>query len=133
MKGKKILALVLACMCVLGSLCVPAVAAQPQETEEIVIMATDRFSTSISANKTVYVGDSLSLVAGEVVTIRTVYSPTTASVDFGVVAPDGLFYGLSGSNGVFDEAIEVTQTGLYRLAIRNRSSVTVSVSGYVNY
>lgn len=131
MRGKNLLALALTCMCIWGSLCVPA-ATQPQETGNI-IMATDRFSMLIPANKTAYVGDSLSLVAGEVVTIRAMYSPTGANVDFGVVAPNGLFYGLSGSNGVFDEGIQVGQTGLYRLAIRNRSSVSITVSGYVNY
>lgn len=133
MKGKKILALVLACMCVLGSLCVPVAAAQPQGKSDVIIMATNHFDTSIPANKTAYIGSSLSLVTGEVVAIKATYTPFSAGVDFGVVAPDGRFYGLSGSNGVFDEAIEVTQTGLYRLAICNRSSVTVSVSGYVNY
>lgn len=133
MKGKKILVLVLACTMLLGCLGVSAAAAQPQRAGDVVIMATDRFSTSISANKTVYVGDSLSLAAGEVVTIKATYSPFNASVDFGLIAPDGLFYGLSGSNGVFDEGIQVSQTGLYRFAIRNRSSVAIDVSGYVNY
>ena len=133
MKGKKILALVLACMMLLGCLGVSAAAAQPEGTGDVVIMATDRFSTSISANRTVYVGDSLSLAAGEVVTIKATYSPFNASVDFGLIAPDGLFYGLSGSNGVFDEGIQVSQTGLYRLAIRNLSSVSITVSGHVNY
>lgn len=133
MKGKKIWALVLACVMLLGCFGVSAVAATPEGAGDVDIMATDRFSTSISANKTVYVGDSLSLVAGEVVTIRAVYSPTNVNVEFGVVAPDGLFYGLSGSNGTFDKGIQVSQTGLYRLAIRNRSSVAINVSGYVNY
>ena len=74
-----------------------------------------------------------SLAAGEVVTIKATYTPFNASVDFGLIAPDGLFYGLSGSNGSFDEGIQVNQNGVYRLAIRNRSSVAVDVSGYVNY
>lgn len=133
MRGKKILALVLTCMMLLGCLGVPAAAAQPEGAGDVVILATDRFSTSIPAGKTAYVGDSLSLAAGEVVAIWATYSPTNASIDFGVVAPNGLFYGLSASNGLFDEDIRVNQTGLYRLAIRNRSSVSISVSGHVNY
>lgn len=132
MKGKKILALVLACMCILGSLCVPAVA-QSQETSDIVIMATNRFNTTVSANTAVQTGSSFSLSAGEVVTIKATYTPFNASVDFGLIAPNGLFYGLSGSNGSFDEGIKVNQNGVYRLAIRNRSSVAIDVSGYVNY
>ena len=133
MKGKKLLALVLACMMLLGCLGVSAAAAQPQETEAVAIMATDRFNVSIPANSAKEAGVSFSLAAGEVVTIKATYAPFNASVDFGLIAPNGLFYGLSGSDGVFDEGIQVSQTGLYRLAIRNRSSVAIDVSGYVNY
>lgn len=133
MRGKKILALVLTCMMLLGCLGVSAAAAQPEGAGDVVVMATDRFNLTILSNRTAYAGDSFSLAAGEVVTIKATYSPFNASVDFGLIAPDGLFYGLSGSNGVFDEGIQVSQTGLYRLAIRNRSSVSITVSGHVNY
>lgn len=133
MKGKKILALVLACMTLLVCLGVSAAAAQPQDAGDVVIMATNRFNTTVPANKIIYAGDSFSLTAGEVVTIKATYTPFNANVYFGVVAPDGLFYGLSGSNGSFDEGIQVSQNGVYRLAIRNRSSVAIDVSGYVNY
>lgn len=133
MKGKKICALVLACMMLLGCLSIPAAAATPENTGDIVIMATSRFNTTLAANKTAYVGTGFSLAAGEVVTIKATYSPFSANVDFGLIAPDGLFYGLSGNNGSFDEGIQVSQNGVYQLAIRNRSSVSVSVSGHVNY
>ncbi len=133
MKGKKILVLALACMMLLGCLGVSAAAAMPQEPSDVVIMATNRFNTTVPASTAIYVGNSFSLTAGEVVTIKATYTPFNASVDFGLIAPDGLFYGLSGSNGSFDEGIQVNQNGVYRLAIRNRSSVSVSVSGHVNY
>lgn len=133
MKGKKILVLALSCMCILGSLCAPVAAAQLQGAEDVVIMATNRFNTTVPASTAVYVGNSFSLTAGEVVTIKATYTPFNASVDFGLIAPDGLFYGISGSNGSFDEGIKVNQNGVYRLAIRNRSSVAIDVSGYVNY
>lgn len=133
MKGKKILVLVLACMMLLGCLGISAAAATPQDAGDAVIMATNRFNTTVPASTAIYVGNSFSLAAGEVVTIKATYSPFNASVDFGLIAPDGLFYGLSGSNGVFDEGIQVNQNGVYRLAIRNRSPVSIDVSGYVNY
>lgn len=133
MKGKKILVLVLACMMLLGCLGVSTTAAQLEGTGDVGVMATDRFNLTILANKTAYAGDNFSLAAGEVVTIKATYSPFNASVDFGLIAPNGLFYGLSGSNGMFDESIQVSQTGLYTLAIRNRSSVSITVSGHVNY
>ena len=66
-------------------------------------------------------------------TIKATYSPFSASVDFGLIAPDGLFYGLNTTTGSFDRSIEVTQRGHYYLAVRNNSSSVISVSGYVNY
>ena len=120
-------------MCILGSLCVPVAAVQPQDTNDVVVMATDRFSMSIPANSAKKAGSSFSLYPGDIVTIKATYAPFDANVDFGLIAPDGLFYGLSGSNGVFDEAIKVDQRGQYTLAIRNRSSVTITVYGHVDY
>lgn len=61
------------------------------------------------------------------------YSPFSASVDFGLIAPDGLFYGLNTTTGSFDNAIEVNQRGYYTLAVRNNSSGKIHVSGHVNY
>ena len=85
------------------------------------------------ANRTVKAGSSFPLEVGEVVTIKATYSPFSASVDFGLIAPDGLFYGLNTTTGSFDRSIEVTQRGHYYLAVRNNSSSVISVSGYVNY
>lgn len=87
----------------------------------------------IPANTSSKASSSFPLEIGEVVTIKATYSPFSASVDFGLIAPDGLFYGLNTNNGVFDKAIEVNQRGYYTLAVRNNSSETISVSGYVNY
>ena len=66
-------------------------------------------------------------------TIKASYSPFSASVDFGLIAPDGYFYSLNTNDGSFDNAIEVNQRGHYYLAVRNNSAVTIDVSGYVNY
>ena len=132
MRGKRFLALVLACM-MLGCLGFSAAAVQSQRTEDVVIMATNRFNATVPAYKAVQTNVRISLELGEVVTVKATYAPFDASVDFGLIAPDGLFYGLSGSNGVFDEAIKVDQRGQYTLAIRNRSSVTITVYGHVDY
>lgn len=133
MRGEKILSLLLACMCLLGSLCVPAAAVHPQEAGDMVIMATNRFNAAVPAYTAVQTGVSMSLEAGELVTIKATYTPFNANVDFSLIAPNGLFHYLSGSSGVFDEAIEVDQRGQYTLAILNRSGVSVTASGYVNY
>ena len=91
-----------------------------------VVRATGKFDMEVRANRTVKAGSSFPLEVGEVVTIKATYSPFSASVDFG-------FYGLNTTTGSFDRSIEVTQRGHYYLAVRNNSSQTISVSGYVNY
>ena len=70
---------------------------------------------------------------GETITINAHYTPTTASVDFGFFAPDGLFYPISASNGYINVTIEVTQHGYYRFGIHNKSSNSISAFGIVTY
>ena len=60
-----------------------------------VVRATGKFDMEVRANRTVKAGSSFPLEVGEVVTIKATYSPFSASVDFGLIAPDGLFYGLA--------------------------------------
>ena len=66
-------------------------------------------------------------------TIEANYSPWSASVDFGLIAPDGLFYPVRGQNGSINKTIEIVERGNYTFAILNNSSVEISVSGYVKY
>ena len=98
-----------------------------------VTRATGKFDMEVPGNTSVKASSSFPLEIGEVVTIKATYSPFSASVDFGLIAPDGLFYGLNANDGSFDKAIKVSQRGNYTLAIRNNSSQTISVSGFVNY
>ena len=109
------------------------VAMEPMGTGEIAVFATGKFDFEIPGNTARKASSSFPLEAGEVVTIKATYSPFSASVDFGLIAPDGLFYGLNTTTGSFDKAIEVNQRGNYTLAVRNNSAMTISVSGYVNY
>ena len=73
------------------------------------------------------------LEAGETVTINASYSPFSASVDFGLIAPDGYFYYINVKNGSINKTIRVDERGNSMLAVRNNSDDTVSVVGYVNY
>ena len=59
----------------------------------LVVKATGRFSMEVPGNTAVQAGSSFPLEVGDVVVIMTTYSPFSASVDFGLIAPDGLFYG----------------------------------------
>lgn len=61
------------------------------------------------------------------------YSPFSANVDFGLIAPNGRFYYVTVTDGSVDEAVTVTERGDYTFAIRNNSAYPINVSGYVNY
>ena len=88
---------------------------------------------SVAPKRTAVAEESFSLDAGDIVTLNCVYTPRTASVDVGLVAPDGYFYYVNNTDGTFDESIEVSERGTYTLAVRNNSSSTVSITGSVNY
>lgn len=132
---KKQLSLVLACALALSCLCISAGAAEMSapEPEMVIARATGRFTVDIPANATAKAGSDLSLEYGEVVTIKASYSPFSADVDFGLIAPDGLFHYVNVTGGSVDTSIEVDQRGTYTFAIRNNSSFPISVSGYINY
>lgn len=74
-----------------------------------------------------------SLEVGDTVTFNCSYSPISSSVDFGVIAPDGYFYYKNVTSGSINDTIRVSQRGTYYLAVRNNSSSTVNITGFVNY
>lgn len=135
MKLKKYFCMVSILVLIVSCFSVDAMATEmPSGADNMpVVQATGKFDIEVPAMSAVKAGSSFPLEVGEVVTIKATYSPFSANVDFGVIAPDGLFYGLNATNGVFDKSIKVTQRGNYYFAVRNNSSVTISASGYVNY
>lgn len=135
MRIKRFLCMMLVCLFFVGFFCVPVEAADDTNLQAgfIDVYATGRFSMDIPAGGIKAARSSFPLEAGEVVTIKGAYSPFSASVHFGLIAPNGRFYYLSSTDGSLDGAIEVDERGQYTLAIRNNSSETISVSGYVNY
>lgn len=132
---KKLFCLMLALVALVSCFGVSAVATEvaPYNEDFLTVRATGKFDMEVPGNSAVKADSSFPLEVGEVVTIKATYSPFSASVDFGVIAPDGLFYGLNTTTGSFDKAIKVNQRGYYYFAVRNNSSETISVSGYVNY
>lgn len=133
---KKFLCMVLALVALVSCFVVNAAAVEEVnqcDDDFLVVRASGKFDMEVPANSAVKADSSFPLEVGEIVTIKATYSPFSASVDFGVIAPDGLFYGLNTTTGSFDKAIKVNQRGHYYFAIRNNSSGTISVSGYVNY
>lgn len=132
---KQALGVAMACVTMVGCFCMNVGATEPvsMEIRSEVARATGQFSMDIPANTMVKASSSFPLEVGEVVTIKASYSPFSASVDFGLIAPDGLFYFINVTNGSIDQRIKVDQRGNYTLAVRNNSSQEISVSGFVNY
>lgn len=133
MKAKRFFSLVIVCMLFVGCFIIPAGADEVCETtSQAIIRATGGIEESIS-KKTIMTFGEVSLDIGETVSYDCTYTPSDASIKFGFIAPDGLFYGLYGSDGSIDKTIRVSQRGSYTLAIKNYSNVTVTVTGTVNY
>lgn len=132
---KRIFYIVLSCVFTMSCLCINSslAAGVDQETEVAITRASGKFSMDVPGNTAIKADSSFPLEVGERVTIKASYSPFSASVDFGLIAPDGLFYYVNVSNGNIDRTIEVTQRGYYTLAVRNNSKNSISVAGYVNY
>ena len=135
MRLKKGFCLLLASILAFACLTMDAGAVQ-MDTEDAgaaVERASGQFSLDIGKQEFVVLDTTFPLDSGETVTIKATYTPRSAGVDFGLIAPDGLFYSLPGQRGSFSETFKIDQRGSYTLAIRNNSSSTVSVSGTVTY
>ena len=124
-----LLAIILAFACL--TMNAGAVQAEPEANTLSIERASGRFSVDVGKQSTA--DSTFPLDIGDTVTIKATYTPQSAGVDFGLMAPDGLFYSLPGQRGSFNETFKVDQRGDYTLAIRNNSDSTVSVSGTVSY
>lgn len=135
MNMRRNLCLLFACIVVLSCFSAPAAAADisDQGVEITERRATGKFDFEIPAKTLMKASSSFPMEYGETVTIKAVYSPDSASVDFGLIDSDGLFYPVRGSNGSIDQTIRIDERGTYTFAVRNNSSYKVSVSGFVNY
>lgn len=135
MRLKKGICLLLASILTFACLTMDAGAAQTETGAHTLVIerASGRFSVNVSGQSTFTADSAFPLDFGDTVTIKATYTPRSASVDFGLIAPDGAFYSLNTTNGSFSETIKVDQRGSYTLAIRNNSGSTVSVSGTVTY
>lgn len=123
------------CVCLVGSyLPLHVNAAQKEEAVRITEMrATKDFSVTVSAGTIKTLKTMLPLASNEGVTIQAYYSPEDAAVDFGLIYPDGTFHYVSASGGHIDTTLTVGNPGDYKFAIRNNSSQTITVAGYIKY
>ena len=89
MKAKKFFSLLLVLVICLNSVSMTAMAAESEpHTKANVARATGRFSMDVPGGALVKASSSFPLEAGETVTIKATYTPFSASVDFGLIAPD---------------------------------------------
>lgn len=138
MRVKKIFGSILAGVLIVSGVSMSANAADiaPKNFEHrdrVIERASGSFNMTVPAKSILRADKSFPLEAGETVTIKATYSPFSASVDFGLVDSKGKFHYLTVNNGTFDKTIKVDTRGNYVFAVRNNSSNSVSVSGYVNY
>ena len=140
MKVKRHFCMVLACLLLTASISVPASAAETGTESSgiftvnaITPRATGSFNMTIPANSQTRANSSFPMMAGETVTIKASYAPFSATVDFGLIGPDGTYYYFTITNGSIDKTILIEDNGDYTLQVRNRSSIEVEVSGFVNY
>lgn len=140
MRINRIICAALACMLTIGMFAVPVratevetIAPEMEMMNLVMPIATGSFNMNIPAKSQARANSSFSLAAGETVTIKASYSPFSASVDFGLIAPDGKFYCFNITGGSIDKTVQVNESGRYTLQIRNNSSTTIEVSGFVNY
>ena len=134
-KMRKFFCMVLSLVLVASFLCINsgAIELTGQIETPVLMRASGRFGIDVPGHKLVKAKTSFPLEAGEQVTIKASYSPFDAEVDFGLITEDGIFHFLSVNSGSFDRTITVTERGNYTFAVRNNSSKTINVSGYVKY
>lgn len=132
---KKYLCLLFACLAIFNCFSVPAVAADIGEraTEIKEPRATGKFDFEIPAKTLMEASSSFPMDYGETITITASYAPASASMDFGLIDSDGVFYSVPGSNGSINQTIRIDLRGTYTFAVRNNSNYEGSVSGFVNY
>jgi len=130
---KRIWNVLLVVLLIFGCTAMPVGAVKVVENPMVIYRASGRVNYSISAKSIIYLGDDFYLDKNETISYDCTYTPKSASIDFGYVAPDGLFYSINSTSGSINISIQVDQTGQYTLAIRNNASYAVTVTGTVKY
>lgn len=123
------LALVISCF----GVSVSAEEVSAADSSKVITRATSRFTIDVPAGTLRQANTTFPLDPGEVVTIKASYSPFSANVDFGLIAPNGRFYYVTVTDGSIDQSIEITERGDYTFAVRNNSSYSIQATGFVNY
>lgn len=128
---RRLTGILLACALVLGCSALPANAAEGSD-DFAIARVTGELDHIIPAGKTIY-PNSFTLAAGDIIRFDCIYTPRSASVDFGYIGPDGEFHYKSCTSGSINRSFQADKAGTYTLAIRNNESYAVTVTGTVRY
>lgn len=135
MRYKRFISSLLACMLLFGCYLIPteAVNADTFINSGVPLRVSGRLNHKLPANEIILITQSFSAEKGDTIKYDCTYTPKSASVDFGFIAPDDLFYSIKCTSGSINKTIELDVTGQYTLAIRNNESYAVTVTGTVKY
>lgn len=133
MRLRKLVASILICTLIFGCTATFAGAAEVSSEAIVSSRASGSLDIQVSANTIGYVGDWFYASSGDTIKYECTYTPKSASVDFGCIDADGVFYYLNCTSGSISKSIEANQRGQYMLAIRNNSSRSIIVTGSVKY
>lgn len=155
MKMRKFMCVLLICIAIPGHLIAPALATdvpnegvirlEDLEYEQVDLSTVELWENGIapqtidSINRVISthsIGAVVSerfFTAESIITFNCSYSPSSASMDFGVIDSNGRFYYTNVKEGSINRTIRISQSGSYQVAIRNNSSQTVRVVGFVEY
>lgn len=133
MRRKRLITALLACMLLFSCSFIPVAAAEAPSSNIVMPRVSGRLNHSFPANLITLITEPFTLTKGDTIKYDCTYTPKSASMDFGYIAPNGLFYSLNSTSGSINKSIEVGQTGQFTLAIRNNESYAVTVTGTVRY
>ena len=121
-------------VCILLNFNTYAVNSTEQEAEEPAAASTTRnIDINVEPGKLLISDAAMPLEAGETISVRVSYTPSSADMRFGLVTVEGHFYSLPGEKGLFDLNIKISESGQYYFAIQNNSSLDVIALGFVIY
>lgn len=121
-------------VCILLNSNVSAVDSTEREAAEPAAASTTRnLDVNIEPGDLLISDVAMPLEEGETISVRVVYTPSSADMRFGLVTGEGYFYSLPSEKSLFNHHIKISESGQYYFAIQNNSSLDVIALGFVIY
>lgn len=124
--------ILLACSLALSCSFLPVGALEVFDDFSATARVSGQVNQVIPAGTILYLNE-FTLAADDVIRYDCVYTPRSASMDFGYINPSDEFCFKPCTSGSINRSFQVDNAGTYTLAIRNNSSNTVTVTGTVRY